>query len=317
VLTVPLLLIAWLLAGPLANLFNAQSGWQVVLLGPLVAFVVGQQLISGALLGGHRFATQAATTVAEAGARALVTLPAAVLFGVSGALFAYLAGQVVSVVAAIILVGGLAWLRPSRRQLSASGSLGLAAVSLVIGLALLQSGDLVVLRWYGPTPETGLYAACASVGTLLVALSVPIYVPSFPRAIAAQREGRGTISILFVTLGLVVALGASAALVSVWLSAPVLRWSFGSEFEDAASLLPIYLLKTSAVVSAGVIGQHALALARPAAVTVVLPVSIFSLIAVALLHLAPAQLVASILAIAILLALLMIWAVRSSLVGAS
>ncbi len=232
-LALPLLIIVSLLSEPLDRLFHASGLLPVALLGPLLAVVVGQQIVSGALLGAERFSAQGITTLTDAAVRALVTYPAAILFGVTGSLTAYLVGQIAAIAVAVTALGGFAWFRLSPRDLEVSGRLGLASVSLVLGTALLQNGDLVALRWYGEPTDAGLYAACASVGTLLAAISVPIYLPSFPRALAATRARRRTRPILLTTLALVLGLAATAALGSLWLGAPVLRLSFGTPFAAA------------------------------------------------------------------------------------
>jgi O-antigen/teichoic acid export membrane protein len=284
VLWLPLLVAAVVVSGPLDGLLHANGSWPIALVGPYLALVVGQQIVSGTLMGAHRLSMQALATCADAAARALVTFPAAVLFGVSGAFAAYLVGQSVSIATAILALGGLAWFRSAQHGVLASGRIGLASVSLVLGTALFQYGDLVVLRWYGQPDDAGLYAACASVGTLLVAILVPIYLPSFPRAVAARRDRLPTRPILLGTLLLVLGLGFGSALVSAWLGGLVLRASFGAQFASASILLPLYLVKTSLVVAVGVLGQHALALNSTRPVSVVGPVSAGALIAVGVLQ---------------------------------
>ncbi len=281
-LLLPFLALAALLAEPLDQIFHASGRLPIALVGALLAVVIGQQVVTGVLLGAHRFFTQGIVSLVDAAARALATFPGAIVFGVSGSLAAYLFGQIAAAAAAVIALGGLAWSRPSLADLAASGRVGMAATSLVLGSALLQNGDLVVLRWYGQPAEAGLYAACASVGTLLVAVSVPLYTPSFPRVIAALQDRHPTRPILISTLALVLALGGGASLVSLWLGAPVLRLTFGPPFADAAAILPVYLLKTSLVVAVGVVGQHALAVAGSRMVGAVFPVSIVGLAVVAL-----------------------------------
>jgi O-antigen/teichoic acid export membrane protein len=316
VLSLPLLAIAIVASGPLDGLLHASGRWPVALLGPYLALVVGQQIVSGALLGGHRLPTQALAACADACARAVVTFPAALIFGVSGAFAAYLVGQCSSIATAVIALGGVAWFRSAQRDVLASGRVGLASVSLVLGTALLQYGDLIVLRWYGQPDDAGQYAACAGVGALLVAISVPIYLPSFPRAVTARRDRLPTRPILLSTLLLVLGLGLGAAFLSEWFGGLVLRASFGAQFEAASLLLPLYLIKTSLVVAVGVLGQHALALKATRSVNSLFPVSAGALLAVAVLQPSPTGVVLAVGAGSALLGVLLMLEI-SSMEGAS
>jgi O-antigen/teichoic acid export membrane protein len=139
---------------------------------------------------------------------------------------------------------------------------GTSSVSLTLMLALLQNGDTLVLRSYAPAEDVGLYAAAASLGNLLVTLASPLYVPAFPRTVAARRARMPTTPILVATLVPVVALGVGCTVGAIWLSGPVAGLLFGSAFEAASGLIPVYLAKTTGLLVLGVVGQHALALGR-------------------------------------------------------
>jgi O-antigen/teichoic acid export membrane protein len=303
--TVLLLGLCAMLAGQLAALFQTSGLWPVALLGPLLALVVCLQLTSGILLGAHKFAAFASTSVVEAGGRVIVTGPLVLLFGVSGSLGSYVVGQLAAIALAIVTLGGPAWLPPSREELATGARVGAAAFSLVAGVALLQHGDLIVLRWYGRPDDAGIYAACASVGTLLVAMAAPLYVPAFQRALAAYRANGSTLPIMVSALVPLLTIGVGASVGSVWLGGLVVGLSFGGAFSGATWILPGYLAKTTAVLAAGVIGQHALATGRSKAAGIAVPVSVGALLTLLVLQPGPLQAAVVMCVFAMLLAILL------------
>ena len=117
---------------------------------------------------------------------------------------------------------------------------GLATLSLIGGIALLQNGDLVLLRGYGRPEDAGLYAACASLGNLFVTVTAPLYVPAFPRALTAYRRGQGTRAILVGVLTPIGLAGVAAVVGALVLGELVIAVLFGADFLGAASILPAY-----------------------------------------------------------------------------
>lgn len=287
VLTLVLLAIFLTLAMPLNSLLKTSGLLPIAFVAPLLAATASLQLISGLFSGAHRFGWLATSTVIEAAVRSLVTAPFVILWGVSGSVFAYVVGQIAGVTFSILRAGGLAWQPPPVEHLFDGLKTGFSALSLVAGIALLQNGDLILLRWYAPQLDVGLYAACSSLGNLFVTLSAPLYLPAFPRALRAHRQREPTLPVLLWAVGPILAAGTTATVASIWLGAPIARMLFGPAFEGAGPVLPIYFARTSALVLVGVVGQHAMATGRGSAVHLGVPVGVGGLAAIALLRLDP------------------------------
>jgi O-antigen/teichoic acid export membrane protein len=273
-LSIILVIVLLVLGAPLNTLLQTSGLLPLALLAPLLAGSASLQLTSGLLSGAHRFAWLAAASIVESAARAVVIAPLAVLWGVSGSLAAYVTGQIAGVAFSVLRAGGLAWQRPPMQDLVDGLRTGLSAVSLVAGVALLQNGDLILLRWYGHPDDAGLYAACTSLGNLFVTLSAPLYVPAFPRALAAHRQGQPTHVILLSGIAPILAAGILATVGSIWLGPLTVGTLLGPAFEAAGRVLPIYLAKTTALVMVGVLGQHAMATGRGSALHVAVPVAL-------------------------------------------
>lgn len=260
----PILLAA--VAVPIGAVLQTTDVWTIVSLGPLIAAIVCLQLMTGILAGAHRFTWLAATLVVDAAIRALVIGPLAVLVGVSGAVAAYAVGQVSAVGFSIACLGGPSRRLPTLRELFSALRVGTSAALLLGAVAMLQHGDLLLLRWYGRPEDAGLYAACATIGNLFITLAGPLFVPAFSRALVAHRGCRPTLPILLGALTPIVAAGVFASLAAIWLGNPIAKLLFGAGFDGSGSILPAYLAKTTALVVSGTVGQHSLATARGKAV---------------------------------------------------
>jgi O-antigen/teichoic acid export membrane protein len=269
VVCVVCLLVLMVLGAPIAQALQSQSTAPIVLLAPLLGVGAALQMTNGVLSGVQRFSILAVVTVVDAAIRLVATGPLALALGVAGSLVAYVVGQLAAIGLGIAMLGGVAWRMPHVHETRAGLRTGFATMSLLAGIALLQTGDLVLLRTYAPPDDAGLYAACASLGLLFVTATAPLYLPAFPRALGAYREQGDTRSILIGVLAPIAAAGVAAILLSVWLGDLVVVLVFGASFAAAGPILPIYMAKIVALVIAGVLGQHAVATGRALAVHVV------------------------------------------------
>lgn len=283
-LTIILVIVLLAVATQLNTLLQTSGLLPLALLVPLLAGSASLQLTSGLLSGAHRFSWLAAASVVESAARAIVIAPMALLWGVSGSLAAYVTGQIAGIAFSVQRAGGLAWQRPPMQDLLDGMRTGVSAVSLVAGVALLQNGDLILLRWYSYPEDAGLYAACASFGNLFVSFSAPLFVPAFPRALAAHRLGQPTRLILLAGIAPILAAGIMATVGSIWLGPPAIGVLLGGAFEAAGRVLPVYFARTTALVLVGVLGQHAMATGFASALHVAVPVAIGGLTIIAILR---------------------------------
>jgi O-antigen/teichoic acid export membrane protein len=137
---------------------------------------------------------------------------------------------------------------------------------LTVATALVQSGDLVLLRSYAAPDEVGQYAAAASIGGLVFALCAPIYMPAFPKTVAAHAGGKPTWPILREVLLVVGAIGICMIAGSALLGASAAEAMFGPAYGGVGTYLPAYISKIVGLVVLGTIGQYALGvgITRPA-----------------------------------------------------
>jgi O-antigen/teichoic acid export membrane protein len=266
--------IAALGAEQLKIFFQTADVRPFLLLAPLLAGVACVQMATGLLSGLQRFSLLAAVSVLEAFLRAILTAPLALALGVSGSLVCYAAGLWVAAVISLRLVRATGWRVPPAQQLMAPARTG--ASSLVLGLVVgvLQSTDLVLLRSYAPAEAVGAYAAAASMGNVLFTVAAPLYVPAFPRTLAAYRNRQPSWPILAATLGPVAMGGLLAVAGAAWLGEPLVGILFGSPFSSTATVLPGYIAKTTALVALTILGQHAMAVGRAGLLSLATPLAL-------------------------------------------
>jgi O-antigen/teichoic acid export membrane protein len=238
----------------------------VLALAVVVAATIGSLMLTGLVAGQHRFWILATAAVADPLTRALVIFPLVLFLGVTGSLLSYVAGLLATYVVALISVGGIGRTIPSWSQARASAGVAMSSLALTLAVALVQNGDLVLLRSYAAPDEVGQYAAAASIGGLVFILCAPIYIPAFPKTVSAHAEGKPTWPILRDVLLLVTAIGVVMIAGSVWLGSSAAQLLFGPAFSGTGTYLPAYISKIVALVVFYVFGQHALAVGdtRPA-----------------------------------------------------
>jgi len=230
-----IVLVAMVLARPIADFEHLSSATPVVILG--VAVALGWQLAvpRGLLQGLQRFKALAANLALEPIVRvcALVALLAGG-YAIAGAMAALVAG----------LVGALVLGAYSLRDLLGSNApavprLGLATGFLlttaagVVGIQLLFNQDVVLAEHYLPGHDGGIYGGLNKIGTVVFYLTLSVSQVLFPRVVDAivrrQHPGR----LLLLSVGIVSSLGAFALLVFALAPGLVVNVLYGSGFRDA------------------------------------------------------------------------------------
>jgi O-antigen/teichoic acid export membrane protein len=270
-----------LLADRLSEILHIGEYLPLALLAPLLATAATIQMTGGLVSGAQRFSWVALANVLDAGLRAVVIGPLAISLGVAGALASYILGQLASILFSLKMLGGASLKVPPLRELVDGVRTGTTAMSLLAGIALLQSLDLVLLRWYGSPTDAGIYAACASAGNLYLTLGAPLYLPAFPRALAAHRRREPTTPILLSALAPIAVVGLAVTGSSLLLGPLVMTLAFGVGFAAAGYLLPVYLAKITMLMVVGTVGQHAIAIGRSQVVHILVPLALAGLASLA------------------------------------
>ena len=190
--TGPLVALALVLVVPLRELLNIDSTGAVALAMSGLVIALAFPIAMGVLQGHQRFRAVAAMYLFPFAVRlALLAVVAAAGFKLGGAVFAAVAGGVVSALVALGLLR-----EPLRRGARAARPaltpfvhyLWPVVVGLV-GLAVLTNVDLLVVKARFSAGEAGQYAAAAAFAKIAFFLPAKILAVLFPRTAARQARG--------------------------------------------------------------------------------------------------------------------------------
>lgn len=256
--TVPLMAICALLAVPASQVLKIDTGalsLAAVSLG--AAFFVPSAL--GVIQGQQRFAILAVISAAPFAARlvalCVVAFVGATLLGTVGAVVVgALAAMALSLFPIRALLTRAAVPGPSLRPF---GRYLVPVVVGLIGMSLLVNIDVIIVNARFEDELSGVYAAAAAFGRVAYFLPATILAVLFPRTAARQARGEETDDILGRSLIVTAVFCVALASFYVVVAEPLVRYSFGSEFEGAAQLLPLFALEMMLVSCANVlVGFH-------------------------------------------------------------
>lgn len=263
-----------LAAGPIAGFFHVPM-WTIPLTAALAATILVSNTLRAAAQGTQDFTGYAFSVVSEGtlkilGLAVLVTVAAAIgglLAGLLGFLSGLIAGLVVIVwrllhryAAAQAVSVHYDW-----RRIALSGA---GAAAATIGMTIMMSGDVVLVKHYFTQSQAGIYGAAALGGKMLLYFVAFAPTVLLPQATDRHVRGQRTRGVIAGTLVLIAVLGAAALLVMKLYGLVVLHVLVGHAYDAAAPLLVWYstamafFAGTSLLTSYG-IATHRLAFAVP------------------------------------------------------
>lgn len=243
--TLPLVLVAAVLSAALSSTLDIRAWALVVASLTLINALIGPVAL-GIIQGEQRFAALAA--IKE------ITFPIRLaLLGIALMIGAKLLGIVIVMAIAAMLATACTLLpiRHIRRVPKApvagalrsfSSYLGPVVVGL-FGMALLVNIDVVVVNATFPDDDAGAYGAAAAFGRVGYFMPATLLAVLFPRTAERQARGERTDDILGRSLILTAAFCTALALGYLAVGAPLIRLSFGTEYDAAAGLLPLFALE--------------------------------------------------------------------------
>lgn len=183
-------------------------------------------------------------------------------FGVNGALFAGLAGGIVSLVIGVWALNDI-W-KISAEQLPKGFFSEMSRYAFPVLLAsamvkLLGNLDIVLVRHYCSAEEAGLYAIAAVLGRIALFLPRSLVHVLFPDAVKDQGLGAEARQKLWTTLGLTFLLGGGFSLLCILWPELILTLLFGEKYKGAAPLLQVTSIAMALLAIANVLFIHGLA----------------------------------------------------------
>ena len=243
--TIPLVVVALTLTVPLRDVLEIDSTAAVTLVvASLVAALVTPTAI-GALLGYQRFYAVALLSVLPFALRLVVVAGTAVAgYRLDGAATATFLSAVVTALIAIWLIRT----RLARGARSARPALSpflryLWPVFIgLLGIALLTTVDLLVVRARFDPTDAGAYAAASAFARVAFFLPATILAVVFPRTAARQARGEETSDILGRSLIVTSAFGLLLAIFYGMTGRGLIHTSFGGDFAEGGKYLALLTL---------------------------------------------------------------------------
>ena len=245
VATVPLVVVALVLAVPLADLLHIHSVGIVVLAETTLVTALVLPAAQGVIQGVQRFHALAALYIAPFAIR----LP---LFGVAAALGYRLGAAIVAVLAGALASTALAvWLirQPlatgdvlPRRELRPFLRYLTPVAAGLIGVALLTHLDILIVKTRLSADDAGAYAAASAFARVGFFLPATILAVLFPRTAARQARGEETEDILGRSLLATIVLCGALAIFYAAAGVGLVSATFGRSFAEGGRILAPFAL---------------------------------------------------------------------------
>jgi O-antigen/teichoic acid export membrane protein len=260
IVTAPLLAVALFLAVPVGHVLEIDSTAAVALVMASLAAAVVTPIALGALLGYQRFYAVAMLSALPFALRlVIVAVSAAVGYRLGGAAAATFIAAVATALISIWLIRG----RLTRAAGSARPALAPFLRYLwpvfvgLLGIALLTTVDLLVVRARFDPADAGAYAAASAFARVAFFLPATILAVLFPRTAARQARGEETSDILGRSLLVTAGFGLLLALFYGMTGRGLLHTSFGPEFAEGGKYLVLLTISMTIYSLANVlVGFH-------------------------------------------------------------
>jgi O-antigen/teichoic acid export membrane protein len=241
--TAPLMVIAVAITLPLREILEIQSTAAVAVALASLVTALAIPISFGVLLGYQRFTVVAALYVLPFAVRlALLAVAAAAGYRLGGAVVAIAASALVTAGAALWLVRApMARAARSVRPPLTPFLRYLWPVFVgLLGIAVLTTADLLIVRARFAPAEAGEYAAASAFARVAFFLPTTILAVLFPRTAARQARGEETEDILGRSLIVTAAFGAALAVFYGMTGRGIVHTSFGGEFAEGGEHLVLF-----------------------------------------------------------------------------
>ena len=243
--TAPLVIVALALAVPLRHLLEIDSAAVVALTMTSLLAALVTPIALGELLGYQRFYAVAVLYVLPVASRLVIVAGAAVAgYRLGGAAAATsLSALAAASVAIWLLRARLANARQRARPALAPFLRYLWPVFVgLLGIALLTTVDLLVVRARFDPTDAGAYAAASAFARVAFFLPATILAVVFPRTAARQARGEETSDILGRSLIVTAGFGLLLALFYAMTGRGLVHTSFGADFAEGGQFLVLLTL---------------------------------------------------------------------------
>jgi O-antigen/teichoic acid export membrane protein len=261
-LGISLSLLFMLFAGALRAVFHTQSTLPFVIFGLALPFSLLQGVERGILQGQTRFGILAASYQVEMWTRLLVSIGLVLLgLSVNGAVIGIGLSFIATWLTARLAVKGLARAEKlSQEKRSELTAFARPVVISQLGQILINNSDIILVKALYPAEVAGRYAALALIGRIVFFATWSVVTTMFPIVAQRQKKGEPHEYLLWLSLGIVIAVSAPIVLTTLLAPAWIVNVLFGAQYLNITPLLWLYALATSLYAMANVVINYRLSL---------------------------------------------------------
>ncbi len=244
------------------DFFNTASAWPFVLLGIGIPVYFAQGIDRGILQGQTRFGLLAWSYVVEMLVRLGVGLGLVALgFSVMGATL----GITLSFVGTWIIArsGVIGMVKEKAISADARKAIALFAWPVIIvqiSQILINNSDILIVKRFFPPERAGLYAALALIGRVVFFATWSVVTTLFPIVAQKHQKREAHRHLLWIGLGLVLAVSAGIVGATLLFPAQIVTILFGNAYLEIAPLLWLYALATMLYALANVVVNYRLSI---------------------------------------------------------
>lgn len=277
----------------LQKFFHTQSFLPFVIFGAALPFSLLQGVERGILQGRTNFKILAISYQVEMWTRLLVSVGLVALgLSVNGAVIGISLSFFFTWLTARLAIKDLFTKEDISEDLRA-GLIAFAAPVLVsqLGQILINNSDVILVKRFYESDQAGQYAALALIGRIVFFATWSVVTTMFPIVAQKQKMGEPHGHLLWLSLGIVLAVSAPIVLLTLLIPEWIVKVLFGAQYLGIAPLLWLYALATSLYALANVVINYRLSLGMGRDTRFALAAGVAQILGIILFHRTLAQVV--------------------------
>ena len=294
----------------LQSFFHTQSAVPFIIFGAALPFSLLQGVERGIIQGQTRFKILAVSYQLEMWTRLLVSIGLVALgLSVSGAVIGISLSFFFTWLMTSLAVRGLF----TKQNISRDVRLELTAFAIPVltsqlGQILINNSDVILVKRFYNAGQAGQYAALALIGRIVFFATWSVVTTMFPIVAQKQKMGEPHGHLLWLSLGIVMAVSAPIVMLTLFIPEWIVKILFGTQYLQIAPLLWLYAFATSMYALANVIINYRLSLGKGRETRFAIAAGIAQVIGIILFHETLAQVVyVQVIVMAVLFISLLFW----------
>ncbi len=229
----------------IANFLKLNQSLPVIILAALIAISFFLTINNGILQGLLNFTFYSISLLSQSLSRLIFGLVIVTLgFKLNGVMFAILFGLGLTYILTFYPLKQYLRKVPKKIEFPWTGlfSYSLTTFISILGLALIMTTDLVLVKHFFSSYEAGLYSAASLTAKIILFLVTPVILVMFPLISERASSNKGYIHLLYYTFGFALFAGVLLTITYFLFSKFILGILFGQKYLEVANILGLFAL---------------------------------------------------------------------------